>query len=144
MLKYESKFYIVFLTSIITVLSIYNIVTLLFYLNYISIIPIALQLPILYCIYKKRKELKLFVKIWSIILLIGGIAGWVSIISTLGLKELDAEFNQESLGIFNLVIQSLRVMIPIYFLMFLNESIVEVNEASNNKVLSESDIENSV
>jgi hypothetical protein len=92
----------------------------------------------LYFIVNKRKELKLFIKIWSVILLIGGIAGWISILATLGLKGLDSEFDQEKLGIFNLVIQSIRVMVPVYFLLFLNESIKEITNNKKKELLSES------
>ena len=144
MIKYYNKLYIVFLTSILVVLSVYNIITLVLYLNYISLIPLIFQLPMLYFIYRKQKELKIFIKIWSIILLIGGIAGWVSIIANLSLKVLNSEYDENALGFINLMIQSIRVMVPIYFLMFLNESIVETKYEDDLDLVKENDNELSV
>ena len=137
MIKYESKFYIVFLTSILSVLSIYNIILVIFYSNYIPIIALCFQLPMLYFIINRKTTLKIFIKIWCVILLIGGIAGWVSIISTLSLKGLDGEYNAATLGLFNMLIQSIKVMVPVYFLMFLNESITELDKIEEEIVIGE-------
>ncbi len=135
MLKYNSKFYIVFLTSILTILSIYNVFLIIVYSVYISIVPLIFQSSMIYFIYKKKKILKTIIKIWSIIFLIGGIAGWVAIFATIGLKLSGAEYNSYELDVYNLLFQSLRIMIPLYFLLFLNESITEstVNKTIENQ-----------
>ena len=135
MIDYHNKFYIVLLTALLVVLSTYNIFSLIMYLNYISIIPLLFQLPMLFFIYHKKRTLTIFIKIWSVILLIGGVAGWINIIANLSLKGLDNEYDKDKLGLFNVVIQSLRVMVPIYFLMFMKESIKEIKDETNNIAL---------
>ncbi len=72
-----------------------------------------------------------FIKIWSVILLIGGIAGWISILANLSLKGLDNPYHKEKLELLNLVYDSLRVMVPTYFLMFMKESITEIKDVDN-------------
>ena len=140
MIEFENKFYIVLLTSILAVLSIYNIIAVIMYSSYLSLIPLLFQLPMLFFIFNKKIELIIFIKIWSVIILIGGIAGWINIIANLSLKGLENHYDKDKLEILNLLYQSLRVMVPIYFLMFMKESITTIKDEENNSTLENENV----
>lgn len=63
------------LVGILGVLIFFNLVNLIFTHQLISLIPIIFQSVILTMIFKKNSSLKTFIKVWSVLLIIGGIAG---------------------------------------------------------------------
>ena len=118
MLKYNSKFYIVSLFIVIVILILLNMKLLIADSQFISVIPLLIQIPILYLIVNKQKPLPTLIKIWAWIIVIGGIGGWVSTLANLAKQARGNEFREETLTSLNILYNSLRILIPVYFLIF--------------------------
>ena len=145
MLKYNSKFYIVSLFIVIAILILLNIKLLIVDSQFISFLPLLIQVPILYLIINKQKPLVTLIKIWAWIILIGGIGGWVSTLANLGKQAMGDEFREETLNQFNFIYNSIRIIAPIYFLIFIKSITIINNEISdveeekgNNSVVNNS------
>ncbi|MCU7494908.1 MAG: hypothetical protein HF314_14545 [Ignavibacteria bacterium] len=128
MIQFTSNLYKTLLIVLISFLCALNLYQLIFVQNIISIIPLLLQIPILFFLYKKQKHLILFIKIWAILLLISGITGWLAILSGKLVTNLGGSVDPAESGIFNLLDKTIALMAGLYFLMFLKDSI-EVKKA---------------
>lgn len=137
MLKYNSKFYIVSLFIVIVILMLLNMKLLIVDSQFISIIPLLIQVPILYLIINKQKPLITLIKIWAWIILIGGIGGWVSTLANLGKQAMRDEFRKETLTQLNFIYNSIRIIAPVYFLIFINSITVTNKEISDIDELKE-------
>jgi len=144
MLKYNSKFYIVSLYIVIVILILLNMKLLIVDTQFISVIPLLIQIPILYLIINKQKPLTTLIKIWAWIIVIGGIGGWVSTLANIAKQARGNEFREETLTFINILYNSLRILIPIYFLIFIKsivtitEEPISQEEKENNSIVNNS------
>jgi|WetSurMetagenome_2_1015567.scaffolds.fasta_scaffold454122_1 hypothetical protein len=144
MLKYNSKFYIVSLFIVIVILILLNMKLLIADSQFISVIPLLIQIPILYLIINKQKPLTTLIKIWAWIIVIGGIGGWFSTLANLAKQARGNEFREETLTFLNILYNSLRILIPIYFLIFvksivlISEEPIIQEEKENNSIVNNS------
>lgn len=125
MIEYRSAIYVYSLTITVVFLSLYNGFVLIYYSNLFAVIPLALQLTLLVLLALKKQKVMLIIKAWAIIIIFSGVAGWFSILATLGLVVLGEEGNYENLTLFNILTKSLSIVYPVYILKYLNRSIVK-------------------
>jgi hypothetical protein len=80
LVKYSLKngFYKFSLIGIISILLILNLINFSNLFKVYSLIPLLLQVLILISVFSKNKSQEIFIKIWSILLIIGGLAGLIS------------------------------------------------------------------
>ena len=127
MIEYTNKLYIRQLCAVIAVLLVFNLYLLAFKIQLLAIIPILLQSLMITMIVKRSKHMILLIKIWAILMLIGGGFGLIQVLAEWGLYALGEEGTPGVLSIWNVLTKGVLVAYPIYVLIDLKSILVTLS-----------------
>ncbi len=124
MVEFKKKWYINFLITFLIYCIFIRTYQLILLTDIIHLIHVIICLFMFYLLYSKSKYTIIVVKIWSILLIIGGILSLISIFAQLAIFNIRPErANKTVLSNLNYILNVSQLIVGTIFLLYLKESI---------------------
>lgn len=118
MIEYKSKtFFIVLIATLVSFICM-NLIMFFMTGNIRNIIPIMIQAIVLTFIFSKYKIQLIIIRIWAILVLLTSLTKWLS-----WLLHMKIDGNVQDFDSFNIIVNFAGLLLPMYLLMFLSESV---------------------
>lgn len=118
MLEYTNKtFFGVLITSLILLICT-NVFFFLVTFNILNLVPIILQAAVLIAVLSKMKIQLILIRIWAVLILLSSLTKWMS-----WLLQMNEGTQMTDFDAFNIILNFVCLLLPIYLLMFLSDSV---------------------
>lgn len=94
-----------------------NLVLFIIDLNIVNLIPIIIQVAVLLVVLSKMKIQIVLIRVWAVLVLLSSLTKWIS-----WLLQMKEDVQILDFDSFNIIVNFIGLILPIYFLMFLSES----------------------
>jgi hypothetical protein len=118
MVEYTNKTFLVVLITALIALICTNLFLFLITFNILNLVPIILQAAVLITVLSKMKIQLILIRIWAVLILLSSLTKWMS-----WLLQMNEGTQMPDFDAFNIILNFIGLLLPIYLLMFLSDSV---------------------